>query len=65
MEQNTRAKIVNKEKELITNSDILVQLDMLDENQMSMMKENQTLIGSLNSSSYLSNISVDVKLPVG
>ena len=42
------AKIVNDEKELIKNSDILVQFDMLNENQISLMKENQTLIGSFN-----------------
>ena len=42
------AKIVNDENELIKNSDILVQLDMLSENQMSLLKENQTLIGSFN-----------------
>ena len=42
------AKIVNDENELIKNSDILVQFDMLNENQISLMKENQTLIGSFN-----------------
>ena len=42
------AKIVKDENELIKNSDILVQFDMLNENQMSLMKENQTLIGSFN-----------------
>ena len=42
------AKIVNDENELIKNSDILVQFDMLNENQISLMKENQTIIGSFN-----------------
>ena len=42
------AKIINDENELIKNSDILVQFGMLNENQMSLMKENQTLVGSFN-----------------
>ena len=43
------AKIINDENELLKNSDIIVQLGLLNDNQMSMMKENQTLIGSFNS----------------
>ena len=43
------AKMVKDENELIKNSDILVQFEILNENQMSLMKENQTLIGSFNS----------------
>ena len=42
------AKIINDEKELLNNSDIIIQLDLLKESQRSMMKENQTLIGTFN-----------------
>ena len=42
------AKIINDEKELLNNSDIIIQLDLLKESQLSMMKENQTLIGTFN-----------------
>ena len=40
------AKIINDENELLKNSDIIIQLGLLNDNQMSIMKENQTLIGS-------------------
>ena len=43
------AQIINDENELIKNSDIIVQMNMFDENQISIMKENQTLVGSFNS----------------
>ena len=43
------AKIINDENELLKNSDIVIQLGLLNDNQMSMMKENQILIGSFNS----------------
>tara|TARA_Y100001970_G_scaffold89351_1_gene112678 strand:- start:445 stop:1533 length:1089 start_codon:yes stop_codon:yes gene_type:complete len=42
------AKIINDENELIKNSDILLQFDMLNENQISLIKESKTLIGSFN-----------------
>ena len=42
------AKIIKDEKELISNSDILLQIGLLSENQLSQMKENQILVGSLN-----------------
>jgi len=42
------AKIINDENELIKNSDIVVQLSLLNDNQMSIMKDNQTLIGLFN-----------------
>ena len=42
------AKIVKDEKQLITNSDILIQIGLLNENQLLLMKQNQILVGSLN-----------------
>ena len=41
-------KILNNENEILTNSDIILQLGMLSENKSSLIKENQTLIGVLN-----------------
>ena len=41
-------KIIKDEKELISNSDIIVQLGLLDDDKISLIKENQTLIGALN-----------------
>jgi NAD(P) transhydrogenase subunit alpha len=42
------AKIINDERELLNNSNIVIQLGLLKENQYSMMKENQILIGTFN-----------------
>ena len=42
------AKIIKDEKELITNSDILIQIGLLNDNQLTLMKQNQILVGSLN-----------------
>ncbi len=42
------AKIINDENELIKNSDIILQHGLLDDNKISYLKENQTLIGSFN-----------------
>ena len=42
------AKIFNDEKEIIVNSDIIVQLGLPTEDKLSCLKENQTLIGVLN-----------------
>jgi len=42
------AKIISEENELINNSDIIIQLGLLNDNQMSLMKENQILVGSFN-----------------
>ena len=42
------AKIIKDEKQLITNSDILIQIGLLNENQLLLMKQNQILVGSLN-----------------
>jgi H+-translocating NAD(P) transhydrogenase subunit alpha len=42
------ASILKDEKEIINNTDILVQLTLLDEDKSSLLKENQSLIGVLN-----------------
>ncbi len=42
------AKIIKDEKDLISNSDILIQVGLLSENQLTLMKQNQILVGSLN-----------------
>jgi NAD(P) transhydrogenase subunit alpha len=42
------ASILKDEKQIITNTDILAQLTLLDEDKSSILKENQTLIGVLN-----------------
>ena len=44
------ASILKDEKEIITNTDILAQLSLLDEDKNSLLKENQTFIGVLNPS---------------
>ena len=41
------ARIIKDEKELISKSDVIVQLGLLLDNKMSFIKENQTLIGVL------------------
>jgi len=41
-------KFLESEKEIIDNVDIIIQLGMLEEEKLSLLKENQTLIGSLN-----------------
>ncbi|MBD1145889.1 NAD(P) transhydrogenase subunit alpha [Pelagibacterales bacterium SAG-MED34] len=45
---NLGVKIINDEKEIITNADIIVQLNLLNDDQNSLIKENQTLIGVFN-----------------
>ena len=42
------AKISNDEKEILTNSDVIIQLGMLSDEKSSLIKENQNLIGVLN-----------------
>ena len=42
------AKILDDENEIITNSDIIVQLGMLSDDKSSLIKENQILIGVFN-----------------
>jgi NAD(P) transhydrogenase subunit alpha len=40
--------LLDSEEELIKNSDIIIQLGLLSDEKLSLLKENQTLIGSLN-----------------
>ena len=42
------AKISNDEKEILINTDIIIQLGMLSDEKSSLMKENQNLVGVLN-----------------
>jgi len=42
------ASILKDEKQIITNTDILAQLTLIDEDKISLLKENQTFIGVLN-----------------
>ena len=42
------AKILNNENEILSSSDVIVQLGMLSEEKSYELKENQTLIGVLN-----------------
>ena len=41
--------ILNNENELINNTDLIIQLGLLSENKLALIKENQTYIGVLNS----------------
>jgi H+-translocating NAD(P) transhydrogenase subunit alpha len=41
-------EIIKDEKELITSSDIIIQLGLLEDDKLSLIKENQTLVGILN-----------------
>ena len=41
-------KLVNEDKKLIENSDIIIQMSLLDEDKTSLLKSNQTFIGVLN-----------------
>ena len=45
---NLGVSIIQDEKEIITNTDIIAQLSLLDDNKSSLLKENQTFIGVLN-----------------
>ena len=45
---NLGARISNDEKEILTNSDVIIQLGMLSEEKSSLIKENQNLIGIFN-----------------
>ena len=42
------AKLLRDKNEILTTSDVLVQLGMLDDAKSSLLKENQILIGALN-----------------
>jgi len=43
--------LLDSDEEIIKNSEIIIQLGLLDDGKLSLLKENQTLIGSLNASS--------------
>ena len=47
--------LLGSEEELIQKSDIIVQLGLLDDQKLSLLEENQTLIGSLNAYSNKKN----------
>ena len=42
------AKLIGDDKKIIENVDIIIQMGLLDENKISLLKSNQTLIGVLN-----------------
>ena len=46
--KNLGINLLDDEREIIINSDIIIQLGLPDEKKLSIFKENQTLIGSLN-----------------
>ena len=54
--KNLGVNILDSEKEIINNGDIIVQLGLPDEEKLSLFKENQTLIGSLNAFSNKNRI---------
>ncbi len=47
--KNLGVKFLNDEKEIIDNADIIIQLGIPDDKKLSLLRENQSLIGSLNS----------------
>jgi len=51
-------KISNDEKEIINSADIIVQLGLFSDNKISLLKENQTLIGAFNPYNNKSKIEV-------
>ncbi|MDB3932117.1 NAD(P) transhydrogenase subunit alpha [Candidatus Pelagibacter sp.] len=46
--KNLGVNFFENEEEIIKNSDIVIQLGLVDDNKLSLLRENQTLIGSLN-----------------
>ena len=46
--KNLGVNFLDNEEEIIKNSEIIIQLGLPDEEKLSLFKENQTLIGSLN-----------------
>ena len=46
--KNLGVKLFENEEEIIRNSEIVIQLSLLDDKKLSLLKENQTLVGSLN-----------------
>ncbi len=55
--KNLGVNFSNDEKELINNSDILIQLGLPNDEKLSLLRESQTLVGSLNA--YLNNDKLD------
>ena len=53
------ANFVENEEEIIKNSDVIIQLGLFDDVKLSLLKENQTLIGSLN---VFSNKNIAIKI---
>ena len=43
-----KVEILNDSKDVIKNSDLIVQLDLLDDDKNNLIKENQTLVGVFN-----------------
>ena len=56
--KNLGVKIFNDEKDLINNSDIIIQLNLLSDDKISLIKENQTLVGVLNP--YINKEKIDI-----
>ena len=52
--KNLGVNIFDSEEKIINNSEIIIQLGLPDEEKLNLFKENQTLIGSLNT--YLNKI---------
>ena len=46
--KNLGVNLFENDEEIINNSEIIIQLGLLDDGKLSLLKENQTLIGSLN-----------------
>ena len=46
--KNLGVNLLDNEEEIIKNSEIIIQLGLLDDEKLSLLKENQTLVGSLN-----------------
>ncbi len=56
--KNLGVKIFNDEKDLINNLDIIVQLNLLSDDKISLIKANQTLVGVLNP--YINKEKIDI-----
>jgi NAD(P) transhydrogenase subunit alpha len=54
-------KIFKDEKEVINNADVIVQLGLLSEDKISLIKKNQTLIGVFNAHNNIEKINILVK----
>ena len=49
--KNLGVNLLNDEKEVLNNADVIIQLGLPDDEKLSLLKENQTLVGSLSFSS--------------